>query len=326
MAGFKEKAKCACGWGRTVVKGFLGNNCAMHAAGLTYFAMLALVPSLCLLLFAAKMCGIDDYARRAINTHIDRMIENVEKGQDDDVVHTLADVNVLSEEELEKKRIAALEFGSQARTISNDIFDRIDRFDIGTLGWVGFVFLLWTVISSLGMVEVSFNQIWGVAKPRPVWKRAYVYMFVSIILPVLVTLAMSLPILNVAKDVIVATLGATWLTKWVGDGLVWLLDSWIIRFAFTFAVASLNFALLFYLMPNCPVNFKAAWRGGAITAILYGGWMKACAIAQVGIAKSSALYGSFAIFPILLAWMYMSWEIILLGANMVYAFQKEIEK
>jgi membrane protein len=191
---------------------------------------------------------------------------------------------------------------------------------------VGFVFLLWTVISSLGMVEVSFNQIWGVAKPRPVWKRAYMYMFVSIILPVLVTLAMSLPILNVAKDVIVATLGATWLTKWVGDGLVWLLDSWIIRFAFTFAVASLNFALLFYLMPNCPVNFKAAWRGGAITAILYGGWMKACAIAQVGIAKSSALYGSFAIFPILLAWMYMSWEIILLGANMVYAFQKEIEK
>lgn len=326
MAGFKEKAKCACGWGRTVVKGFLGNNCAMHAAGLTYFAMLALVPSLCLLLFAAKMCGIDDYARRAINTHIDRMIENVEKGQDDDVVHTLADVNVLSEEELEKKRIAALEFGSQARTISNDIFDRIDRFDIGTLGWVGFVFLLWTVISSLGMVEVSFNQIWGVAKPRPVWKRAYMYMFVSIILPVLVTLAMSLPILNVAKDVIVATLGATWLTKWVGDGLVWLLDSWIIRFAFTFAVASLNFALLFYLMPNCPVNFKAAWRGGAITAVLYGGWMKACAIAQVGIAKSSALYGSFAIFPILLAWMYMSWEIILLGANMVYAFQKEIEK
>ena len=326
MAGFKEKAKCACGWGRTVVKGFLGNNCAMHAAGLTYFAMLALVPSLCLLLFAAKMCGIDDYARRAINTHIDRMIENVEKGQDDDVVHTLADVNVLSEEELEKKRIAALEFGSQARTISNDIFDRIDRFDIGTLGWVGFVVLLWTVISSLGMVEVSFNQIWGVAKPRPVWKRAYMYMFVSIILPVLVTLAMSLPILNVAKDVIVATLGATWLTKWVGDGLVWLLDSWIIRFAFTFAVASLNFALLFYLMPNCPVNFKAAWRGGAITAVLYGGWMKACAIAQVGIAKSSALYGSFAIFPILLAWMYMSWEIILLGANMVYAFQKEIEK
>lgn len=326
MSCVKDKAIRVYGWGRNVVFGFVGNHCSMHAAGLTYFAMLALVPSLCLLLFAAKMCGVDDYARSAINTHIDEMIANIEKGQDDDVVHTLADVNVLSEKELEKKRIAALEFGAQAREISNGIFDRIDKFDVGTLGWIGFLFLLWTVISSLGMVEVSFNQIWSVAKPRPVWKRAYMYMFVSIILPVLVTLAMSMPILNVVKDVIIATLGATWLTKWVGDGLVWLIDSWLIRFAFTFMIASLNFALLFYLMPNCRVRFRAALWGGAITAFLYGGWMKVCAIAQVGIAKSSALYGSFAIFPILLAWMYMSWEIILLGANIVWAFQKEMEK
>ena len=326
MGFVKEKAKRVYGWGRNVIGGFLGNNCSMHAAGLTYFAMLALVPSLCLLLFAAKMCGVDDYARGAINTHIDEMIANIENGQDDDVVHTLADVNVLSEEELEKKRIAALEFGTQCREISNGIFDRIDKFDIGTLGWIGFLFLLWTVISSLGMVEVSFNQIWGVAKPRPVWKRAYMYMFVSIILPVLVTLAMSVPKLGVVKDVIVATLGATWLTKWVGDGLVWLIDSWLLRVAFTFTIASMNFALLFYLMPNCKVNFKASFWGGVITAFLYGGWMKACAIAQVGIAKSSALYGSFAVFPILLAWMYMSWEIILLGANVVHAFQEEIER
>ena len=326
MGSFKNRALRVYGFVRTVVAGFSGNFCSMHAAGLTYFSMLALVPSLCLLLFAAKMCGVDDYARRAIDTHIEEMIANVENGQDDDVVHTLADAKVLSEEELERKRIAALEFGRQAREISDGIFDRIDKFDVGTLGWIGFVFLLWTVISSLGMVEVSFNQIWGVAKPRPVWKRAYMYMLVSIILPVLVTLAMTLPVLSVAKNVIVATLGATWLTRWAGDGLVWLLDSWIIKFAFTFAIASLNFALLFKLMPNCHVRFKAAWIGGAATAVLYGGWMKACAVAQVGIAKSSALYGSFAIFPILLAWMYMSWEIILLGANVVYAIQKEIER
>jgi len=172
-------------------------------------------------------------------------------------------------------------------------------------------------------VEVSFNQIWGVSKPRPIWKRAYMYLFISIVLPVLIALAMSLPVLNVVKDVIVATLGATWLTKWAGDGIIWLLDSWLFRFAVTLAAASLNFALSFYLMPNCKVRFKAAYLGGLITAVLYGWWMKVCAIAQVGIAKSSALYGSFAIFPILLAWMYMSWEIVLLGANMAHAFEVE---
>lgn len=305
-------------WGRTVIGGFLRNNCSMHAAGLTYFSMLALMPVLCLLLFVAKTCNVDDYARQEINQRIDAMITNIEHGQDDDMALLAAP----NEEEREKKRIAALEFGKQARQISNSLFDRVEKFDIGTLGWIGFGFLIWTVISSLGMVEVSFNQIWGVEKARPIWKRAYLYLFISIILPVLAAIAASLPILRIVKDVIVATMGAMWLTKWVSDGLIWFLDSWLFRTAFTLTFASIAFAFFFQMMPNCRVRFRSAFRGGLITALLFGGWMKLCAVAQVGIAKSSALYGSFAFLPIILAWMYMSWEIILLGANMTYAFEK----
>ena len=304
-------------WGREVVGGFLRNNCSMHAAGLTYFAMLALMPILCLLLFVAKTCDVDQYARREINERIDAMIANVEHGQDDDVALLAAP----NEEEREKKRIAALEFGKQARQISNSLFDRVEKFDIETLGWIGFGFLVWTVISSLGMVEVSFNQIWGVEKARPIWKRAYLYLFISIVLPVLTAIAASLPVLRVVKNVIVATMGSVWLTKWVSDGLVWFLDSWLFRTAFSLAFASLAFAFFFQMMPNCRVRFRPAFWGGFITALLFGGWMKLCAVAQVGIAKSSALYGSFAFLPIVLAWMYMSWEIILLGANMTHAFQ-----
>ena len=50
------------------------------------------------------------------------------------------------------------------------------------------------------------------------------------------------------------------------------------------------------------------------------------AVAQVGIAKSSALYGSFAFMPIVLAWLYMSWQIVLLGANMVREFARSSEE
>ena len=137
MQDAKKIAKRVFSWCKTVVSGFLVNHCSMHAAGLTYFSMLSMVPSLCLLLFFAKTCGIDDCARNSINAHIDAMIVNIEKGQDDEVVSALADVKVMSEEERERKRIAALEFGRQAREISNDIFDRIDNFNIGTLGWIG---------------------------------------------------------------------------------------------------------------------------------------------------------------------------------------------
>ena len=310
-------------WGSAVTSGFARNQCAMHAAGLTYFALLAVVPILCLLLYTAKMCGVDDCARREINSHLDALIANVEKGQDETLVRKLADVKVLPPDELEKKRIAALEFGRQARSISNALFDRIARFDAGTLGWVGLVFLLWTAISTLGMVETSFNQIWGVEKPRPIWKRAALYAFISVILPVLATLALSLPVLGAVKNAIVATLGASWLTRWVGDGLVAILDSWPFRTGVAFTFASALFAFFFKMMPNCRVPARPALAGGALTALMFFSWLKACAVAQVGIANSSALYGSFALFPIVLAWTYISWQIVLLGANMVRAFQTE---
>ena len=303
-------------WCKVTVKGFLDNHGSMHAAGLTYFSMLALVPILCILLLAAKTFGAQDYVKAQINGQIDVMISNIEHGQDDD----LAAVAASDDAKREEKRLAAQEFGRQARDLSNQLFERIDQFDVGTLGWIGFGMLLWTVISSIGMVEVSFNEIWGVAKPRPIWKRALLYLFVSVVLPVLAALAMSVPVLNVVKNVIVATAGATSLTKWLSDGLVWFLDSWVLRFAITLGFASVAFAFVFAVIPNCRIRFRHAWWGGLVTAVVFGAWMKACAVAQVGIAKSSALYGSFAFLPIILAWLYMSWQIVLIGANMVHAF------
>jgi membrane protein len=88
-------------------------------------------------------------------------------------------------------------------------------------------------------------------------------------------------------------------------------------------MSTLVFSFVFWFLPNCRVTFRNAFWGGVSTALLFGGWMKLCAIAQVGIAKSSALYGSFAFIPIVLAWLYMSWQIILLGANMVELLGRE---
>ena len=309
-------------WGKRVVKGFLDNHASMHAAGLTYFSMLALVPILCVLLLAAKTFNVDDYVRSEINSRLDSMIASVENGQEDD----LAAVTGGDAEAREKKRIAAQEFGRQAREISDKLFERIEEFNIGTLGFVGFILLLWTVISSVGMVEVSFNEIWGVRKARPIWKRALLYLAVVTVLPVLAALAMSMPILNIAKNIIVATLGATWLTQWVSDGLLWFLGSWFFATLISLTFASLAFAFIFKVMPNHRVGTKSCLWGGILTAVIFASWIKICAVAQVGIAKSSALYGSFAFLPIVLAWLYMSWQIVLLGANMVHAFEPETKE
>ena len=303
-------------WIKTVVGGFNSSHCSMHAAGLTYFSMLALVPLLCVLLSVAKFCGADDFARQKINEQIDVMISNVEHGQEDDLAKM---VTPASEEERERKRIAAEEFARQAREISNALFEKVAQFDVWTFGWIGFGFLVWTVISAIGMVETSFNEIFEVEKARPVWKRAYLNVFTAVILPIFAMLALSVPLLALAKQIIVATMGATWLTKWVSDGLVWFLDSTLFRLSITLAFATLSFAYAFAVLPNRKVPFRDAVIGGFVTAFLFGAWVKICAVAQVGIAKSSALYGSFAFLPIVLAWLYMSWQIVLLGACITHA-------
>ena len=294
----------------------------MHAAGLTYFSMLAVVPILCVLLVAAKTFGVADYAERQINFHIDAMIENVERGQDG----SFAKFASLSEEERIKKEIAAKEFASQARSISAGLFDRIEKFDIGTLGWIGFGFLLWTVISSIGMVEVSLNEIFGVASPRVLWLRMLLYLGMAVLLPLTATVAVSLPVLGALKGMFAPLFASTDMARPVLETLSGVVGSWLFRAVFVFLTTSLVFSFVYWLLPNRKIRWRHSLYGGIITAALFGGWMKACAVAQVGISKSSALYGSFAFFPIILAWFYMSWQLFLFGACMTRAFEDATER
>ena len=219
------------------------------------------------------------------------------------------------------KAKASRDLALQVRQFSNEMFDRIDKVDLTTLGWIGFAVLLWTVISTLGHVETAVNEVWLVEKPRPIWRKSYVYLFVVVVLPVFLSLAVSVPILRVVKAALDATLGATSYTRWVGDALVSLIMSRLFGFFVTWAFTSLAFAVLLKMMPNCRVGFRSSFRAGVFTALLVGGWMRLCTTAGVGISKSGAMYGSFAAVPIVLAWIYMSWQLILLGSCMSYAFE-----
>ena len=291
------------------VKGFLDARCGLHAAGLTYFSLLSFVPILCLSLLLAKACGVGDIARTEINRHLDAYITQIETMHDDPSV-----VATMSENRRREKRDSAKAIATQAREVSNHLFDRAAQFDASTLGWIGLAMLAWTVISTFGMVETSMNEIWKVKAMRPLWKRCVLYLLVTIVSPILTALALSMPVLGVVKSVLDAASGFIPYSKWFMDLLTAVLFSKVVSISVTFAFAALGLGFFYKFMPYCRV--KAAWAlvSGFVTALVFALWLRACIIAQVGVANSSALYGSFAFFPILLAWIYISWQIILFGS------------
>ena len=61
----------------------------------------------------------------------------------------------MTEEKIAERRRCARDFADQARTISNTLFDRIDKFSLKTFGWIGFAGLLLTVIFTLSTIEDS---------------------------------------------------------------------------------------------------------------------------------------------------------------------------
>ena len=85
--------------------------------------------------------------------------------------------------------------------------------------------------------------------------------------------------------------------------------------------ASLAFALMIMFMPNTRVRLVPGLTGGVVTALLFIGWLRLCAWLQVGVARQGRIYGSFAVVPIVLAWVYVSWQIVLFGAEVAFALQ-----
>ena len=298
------------------VKGFLDARCGLHAAGLTYFSLLSFVPILCLSLLLAKACGVGDIARTEINRHLDAYITQIETMHDDPSV-----VATMSENRRREKRDSAKAIATQAREVSNHLFDRAAQFDASTLGWIGLAMLAWTVISTFGMVETSMNEIWKVKAMRPLWKRCVLYLLVTIVSPILTALALSMPVLSVVKSVLDAASGFIPYSKWFMDLLTAVLFSKVVSISVTFAFAALGLGFFYKFMPYCKVSTLWSLVSGAVTALVFALWLRACIIAQVGVANSSALYGSFAFFPILLAWIYISWQIILFGSVLAYHLQ-----
>jgi membrane protein len=79
--------------------------------------------------------------------------------------------------------------------------------------------------------------------------------------------------------------------------------------------------ILYLFIPNTRVSLSAALLGAFIAGTLWQTTQMVYIWYQANIAPYNAIYGSFSQVPLFLVWMFITWIIILLGAEIGFAFQ-----
>lgn len=170
----------------------------------------------------------------------------------------------------------------------------------GQMGWAGALALLVTALALILTIDRKLNDIWRVRESRPLTQRVLVYWAVLTLGPLF--LAGSLAVTSYALS---ASKG---LVSSMPDALKLLLDT------VQFALMTAGVAALYRYVPNTRVRWSHALVGGLFVA---GGLelaKKLLALYLSTVPTYSMVYGTFAILPILLIWIYLVWVIVLLGA------------
>ncbi|MBR6372571.1 MAG: YihY/virulence factor BrkB family protein [Victivallales bacterium] len=192
------------------------------------------------------------------------------------------------------------------------IFEYVDNTNFATLGLVGSLMLLVSVICSMAKLENSFNLIWGVKQPRSLLRKCSEYLVVLIMIPIIFLFTTSL------NSIIFSNRAILYLHEHYGAiasviGLTVKLISLLVLLA--------TFGLFFMFMPNTKVKPMPAFLAGSVSFILWLAVQWAYMRLQVGLTNYNAIYGTFAVIPFFLAWLYANWSIILLGGEISFALQ-----
>jgi membrane protein len=201
--------------------------------------------------------------------------------------------------------------GPKGAEVTGLVIGFIDNLKVGVLGAVGVAGLFYTTFSLIDKIEQALNAIWRVKQGRT-WARKFTdYLSVVLVGPVLVFTAVGL-LASVRSHAIVERVAEI---QPFGTLLVWtaeLMPFFLLCGVFTF---------VYKFVPNTQVTVRSALVGGMTAAVLWGLAGEAFAAFVATSGKYNAIYSGFAVLVLFLLWLYASWMIILVGAQVSFFVQ-----
>lgn len=194
--------------------------------------------------------------------------------------------------------------------IMNEVINLVDDFlgntSGGAIAGVGGIILFWSVIQVLNNMEASFNDIWQVRKARSPVRKLSDYLAIMIVAPFAI---------GISGSVLV------WIQSAAGKleplkGLVGLLLKSV-----PYLSIWLLFSFVYVMMPNTRVRFKYALIAGIFAGTIAMIFQILYQKLQIGVFRFGTFYGSIAILPLFLIWLQITWLIVLMGAEISFAYQ-----
>ena len=200
---------------------------------------------------------------------------------------------------------------AEQEALSKKIIEYISNTDFKALGAFGTALLIVAVLMMLSNVERTFNELWGVSSNRSVIRKISDYISVLILGPLLIVISTAL-MTSLSSHTVVNTLSQ-----------YEVFEQFFVLFKTIVPHAGLwiAFTAMYMLMPNTRVRFVPALIAGIACGSLWELAFRVYTSFNIGVARYNTIYGTFAVLPIFIVWLYISWIIVLIGAKMSYAIQ-----
>jgi membrane protein len=307
-------------WAFTI-RSFVQNRCLIRAAALSYTTLLAMIPLLAIAISVTSSL-LKKEGEHDIYKAIDKFVANVMPPATMEASLTNESLMVTAAHHHGETNAAALASTNSAvasadaanarvavqGVVAQRIHEFISNTRSGTLGVAGVALLLFVAISMLNSIESTFNDIWGVERGRD-WLMRVGRFWVAITFgPLLVAVGIGLA----GSGHFQATSAVIEKTPVVGTLLPQLVTLAFIWFVF---------ASLYRFVPNTKVQFRSALAGGIAAGTVWHLNNLFGFLYVSRVVSSSKMYGGLGLIPVFMAGLYLSWAIMLFGAQTAYSFQ-----